>query len=108
MSVLVPLNIFIATLSIRDDFRTTVEYLIKLLELEPFRENTITTGWLDSLISNKLTAERPDATLAVVCGAVTKVYLASEAYWTEYKRIPTLEDSFLDMYCLCSCLAVVD
>jgi acetyl-CoA carboxylase/biotin carboxylase 1 len=39
------------------------------------------------LISNKLTAERPDATLAVVCGAVTKVYLASEAYWTEYKRI---------------------
>ena len=74
-------------LSIRGDFRTTVEYLIKLLELEPFRENTITTGWLDSLISNKLTAERPDATLAVVCGAVTKAYLASEACWTEYKRI---------------------
>ena len=74
-------------LSIRGDFRTTVEYLIKLLELEPFKENTITTGWLDSLISNKLTAERPDATLAVVCGAVTKAYLASEACWTEYKRI---------------------
>ncbi|PPQ90739.1 hypothetical protein CVT25_010128 [Psilocybe cyanescens] len=74
-------------LSIRGDFRTTVEYLIKLLELEAFKENTITTGWLDSLISNKLTAERPDATLAVVCGAVTKAYLASEACWTEYKRI---------------------
>ncbi|PPR03190.1 hypothetical protein CVT26_008038 [Gymnopilus dilepis] len=74
-------------LSIRGDFRTTVEYLIKLLELEAFKENTITTGWLDSLISNKLTAERPDATLAVVCGAVTKAFLASEACWTEYKRI---------------------
>ncbi|KAF9054415.1 acetyl CoA carboxylase [Panaeolus papilionaceus] len=74
-------------LSIRGDFRTTVEYLIKLLELEAFKNNTITTGWLDSLISNKLTAERPDATLAVVCGAVTKAYLASEACWTEYKRI---------------------
>ncbi|KAJ7672696.1 acetyl-CoA carboxylase [Mycena rosella] len=74
-------------LSIRGDFRHTVEYLIKLLELEAFRNNTITTGWLDSLISNKLTAERPDATLAVVCGAVTKAYLASEACWTEYKQI---------------------
>ncbi|KAJ3713704.1 hypothetical protein C8R42DRAFT_751922 [Lentinula raphanica] len=74
-------------LSIRGDFRTTVEYLIKLLELDAFKDNTITTGWLDSLISDKLTAERPDATLAVICGAVTKAYLASEACWTEYKRI---------------------
>jgi acetyl-CoA carboxylase/biotin carboxylase 1 len=74
-------------LSIRGDFRTTVEYLIKLLELEAFKENTITTGWLDSLISSKLTAERPDATLAVICGAVTKAHLASTACWTEYKRI---------------------
>lgn len=74
-------------LSIRGDFRTTVEYLIKLLELEAFTNNTFTTGWLDSLISNKLTAERPDATLAVICGAVTKAYLASEACWTEYKRV---------------------
>ncbi|KAH9072271.1 acetyl CoA carboxylase [Lactarius deliciosus] len=74
-------------LSIRGDFRTTVEYLIKLLELQAFEENTITTGWLDSLISSKLTAERPDNTLAVICGAVTKAHLASEACWTEYKRI---------------------
>ncbi|KAL1945115.1 hypothetical protein VTO73DRAFT_2735 [Trametes versicolor] len=74
-------------LSIRGDFRTTVEYLIKLLELQAFEENTITTGWLDSLISDKLTAERPEQSLAVICGAVTKAYLASEACWTEYKRI---------------------
>ncbi|TFK51885.1 acetyl CoA carboxylase [Heliocybe sulcata] len=74
-------------LSIRGDFRTTVEYLIKLLETQAFEENTITTGWLDSLISSKLTAERPDATLAVICGAVTKAHIASDACWTEYKRI---------------------
>ncbi|KAH0836414.1 acetyl-CoA carboxylase [Lanmaoa asiatica] len=74
-------------LSIRGDFRTTVEYLIKLLELEAFIDNTFTTGWLDSLISNKLTAERPDTTLAVVCGAVTKAHIASEACLSEYKRI---------------------
>lgn len=66
-------------LSIRGDFRTTVEYLIKLLETEAFEGNTITTGWLDMLISTHLTAERPDAILAVVCGAVTKAH----AMWDE-------------------------
>ncbi|CAN3358203.1 acetyl-CoA carboxylase [Diutina catenulata] len=66
-------------LSIRGDFRTTVEYLIKLLETPDFEDNTITTGWLDELISKKLTAERPDPTTAVLCGAVTKAHIESEA-----------------------------
>lgn len=72
-------------LSIRGDFRTTVEYLIKLLETEAFEDNTITTGWLDELISKKLTAERPDAMLAVVCGAVTKAHIVSEGCVAEYR-----------------------
>jgi acetyl-CoA carboxylase/biotin carboxylase 1 len=72
-------------LSIRGDFRTTVEYLIKLLETEAFEDNTITTGWLDELISKKLTAERPDTMLAVVCGAVTKAHISSEACMGEYR-----------------------
>ncbi|KAL9636419.1 MAG: hypothetical protein Q9164_002839 [Protoblastenia rupestris] len=72
-------------LSIRGDFRTTVEYLIKLLETPAFEDNTITTGWLDELISNKLTAERPDTILAVVCGAVTKAHAASEVCIQEYR-----------------------
>lgn len=41
-------------LSIRGDFRTTVEYLIKLLETESFRNNDIDTGWLDYLIAEKV------------------------------------------------------
>lgn len=41
-------------LSIRGDFRTTVEYLIKLLETESFRSNDIDTGWLDHLIAEKV------------------------------------------------------
>ena len=73
-------------LSIRGDFRTTVEYLIKLLETPAFEANTITTGWLDELITNKLTAERPDSILAVVCGAVTKAHVASEACIAEYRK----------------------
>lgn len=73
-------------LSIRGDFRTTVEYLIKLLETPAFEENTITTGWLDQLITNKLTAERPDPMLAVVCGAITKAHVASEGCIAEYRQ----------------------
>lgn len=72
-------------LSIRGDFRTTVEYLIKLLETPAFEDNTITTGWLDELISKRLTVERPDAMVAVVCGAVTRAHLASESCIAEYR-----------------------
>ncbi|CAG8448007.1 11827_t:CDS:2 [Ambispora gerdemannii] len=74
-------------LSIRGDFRTTVEYLIKLLETQAFEDNEITTGWLDMLISDdNLTAERPEKMLAVICGAVTKAYTASADSINEYKR----------------------
>ena len=66
-------------------------YSIVVVDIETrcsaFEENTITTGWLDTLISNKLTAERPETNLAVVCGAVTKAHIASEACWAEYRRI---------------------
>lgn len=73
-------------LSIRGDFRTTVEYLIKLLETPAFETNAITTNWLDDLISSKLTAERPDTMLAVVCGAITKAHLASEEGMLSYQN----------------------
>ncbi|KAF9208988.1 acetyl-coenzyme-A carboxylase [Haplosporangium sp. Z 27] len=73
-------------LSIRGDFRTTVEYLIRLLETQEFEENTINTGWLDSLISNNLTAERPETMLAVMCGAVNRAHSISESCIKEYKK----------------------
>ncbi|GFR07112.1 acetyl-CoA carboxylase [Trichonephila clavata] len=57
-------------LSIRGDFRTTVEYLITLLETDDFQRNNINTIWLDHLISEKVKAEKPDTTLAVVCGSL--------------------------------------
>lgn len=74
-------------LSIRGDFRHTVEYLIKLLEFKAFEENTITTGWLDSLISERLTAERPDETLAVICGAITKAQLLNDTCVSDFKTV---------------------
>lgn len=41
-------------LSIRGDFLTTVEYLIKLLETSNFQSNQLDTGWLDTLIAEKV------------------------------------------------------
>ncbi|KAG4305746.1 hypothetical protein PORY_000656 [Pneumocystis oryctolagi] len=72
-------------LSIRGDFSTTVEYLIKLLETQDFEQNSITTEWLDTLILRKLTPERPDKMIAVVCGAVIKAYVANKERTLEYK-----------------------
>lgn len=41
-------------LSIRGDFRTTVEYLVNLLETQSFQNNDIDTGWLDHLIAERV------------------------------------------------------
>lgn len=57
-------------LSIRGDFRTTVEYLIKLLETEEYQNNKISTAWLDKLISEKVQAEKPPTMLGVICGVL--------------------------------------
>ena len=38
-------------ISIRGDIRTTVEYLVKLLESNDFRQNNIDTTWLDARIA---------------------------------------------------------
>lgn len=57
-------------LSIRGDFRTTVEYLTKLLETDSFQNNCCDTGWLDKLIMDKVQAEKPDIMLAVICASL--------------------------------------
>ncbi|KAL3204959.1 hypothetical protein MRX96_041084 [Rhipicephalus microplus] len=61
-------------LSIRGDFRTTVEYLITLLETDAFLSNTFDTGWLDKLIAERVQAEKPDTMLSVICGALHVAY----------------------------------
>ena len=53
-------------LSIRGDFRTTVEYLIKLLETDHFQNNQIDTGWLDKLIVEKVQVLRWTRSLNVL------------------------------------------
>lgn len=73
-------------LSIRGDFRTTVEYLIKLLETETYQNNGITTAWLDKLIAEKVQAEKPDLLLGVVCGAL---HIADQAILSGFQEFQT-------------------
>ncbi|XP_063237346.1 acetyl-CoA carboxylase isoform X2 [Bacillus rossius redtenbacheri] len=64
------LVIALKELSIRGDFRTTVEYLIKLLETPSFQHNSIDTSWLDALIAERMQAEKPDIILGVICASL--------------------------------------
>ncbi|KAJ3006161.1 UNVERIFIED_CONTAM: acetyl-coenzyme-A carboxylase, partial [Siphonaria sp. JEL0065] len=81
-------NLIIALkeLSIRGDFRTTVEFLVKLLEAEMYQNNTITTGWLDGLIAKKIETEKPDMLLSAICGGVAKAHLTVSGKFNEYKK----------------------
>ncbi|PWN29106.1 putative acetyl-CoA carboxylase [Jaminaea rosea] len=74
-------------LSIRGDFRTTVEYLIRLLETPTFIGNSLNTGWLDRLIVERFAAERPPRDLAVVAGAAVHAHLRASECEDNYRRI---------------------
>lgn len=71
-------------LSIRGDFRTTVEYLVTLLETDTFQNNDVDTGWLDRLISERVQAERPNTMLGIICAclqiALTKITAAFQVF----------------------------
>lgn len=80
------LVIALRELSIRGDFRTTVEFLIKLLETEIYIENKFTTGWLDTLISKNISSEKPDIALSAICGAVYKGYCHAQSNLLGFKH----------------------
>jgi len=73
-------------LSIRAEFRNTIEYLIKLCETDDFRGNNYTTEWLDGLIATKMTAERPETNAAVICGSLHIADRKISAALDEYSR----------------------
>ena len=61
-------------IEVRGEIRTTVEYLVELLETKEFIENTIDTSWLDGLIKEKtIKVEQPDD-LTVTAAAIFRAY----------------------------------
>lgn len=61
-------------IEVRGEIRTTVEYLVQLLETKEFIENTIDTSWLDGLIREKSVSIELDRDLTVVSAAVFKAF----------------------------------
>jgi len=62
-------------IEVRGEIRTTVEYLVQLLETKEFIENTIDTSWLDGLIKEKsVKVEMPDD-LTVTSAAIFKAFM---------------------------------
>ena len=72
-------------LSIRGDFRTTVEYLITLLETPSFQQNQLDTGWLDKLIAERVQSGRPQTSLALICGCIHVVDAIQESNWQHFQ-----------------------
>mmetsp|Transcript_4601 Transcript_4601/g.13903 ORF Transcript_4601/g.13903 Transcript_4601/m.13903 type:complete len:2305 (+) Transcript_4601:192-7106(+) len=89
-------------LSIRGDIRTTVEYLVRLLELDDFQQNRIDTTWLDRLIAERIERRKPDPQLAVICGALcwARSFFEAEERKTlealERGQPPPLRDTLID------------
>lgn len=69
-------------MTIRGEFRTTVEYLIELLQTQDFVSNSFNTSWLDLLISNHAISSQIERATAVLCGCATiamAVYARNES-----------------------------
>ncbi|XP_045508569.1 acetyl-CoA carboxylase isoform X2 [Colias croceus] len=79
------LVIALKELSIRGDFRTTVEYLITLLETPSFQDNNIDTSWLDALIAERVQSEKPDIMLGVLCGSILIADSIITTHFQEFK-----------------------
>ncbi|CAJ1961615.1 unnamed protein product [Cylindrotheca closterium] len=61
-------------IEVRGEIRTTVEYLVQLLETPAFIDNTIDTSWLDGIIREKsVKVETPDD-LTVTGAAIFKAF----------------------------------
>jgi len=61
-------------IEVRGEIRTTVEYLVQLLEMDAFKENTIDTAWLDGLIKEKSVQVEKPQHFVVASAAIFKAF----------------------------------
>jgi acetyl-CoA carboxylase/biotin carboxylase 1 len=73
-------------IEVRGEIRTTVEYLVQLLETKKFIENTIDTSWLDGLIKEKSVQIEIPPHLVVTSAAVFKAFEHVKAASEELKE----------------------
>eukprot|EP00612_Vaucheria_litorea_P002853 CAMPEP_0171460884 /NCGR_PEP_ID=MMETSP0945-20130129/5573_1 /TAXON_ID=109269 /ORGANISM="Vaucheria litorea, Strain CCMP2940" /LENGTH=2045 /DNA_ID=CAMNT_0011987159 /DNA_START=270 /DNA_END=6407 /DNA_ORIENTATION=+ len=71
-------------IEVRGEIRTTVEYLVQLLETKAFKENTIDTAWLDGLIKEKAVGWKMNAHEVVTSAVIYRAFTASKEKLLEY------------------------
>lgn len=71
-------------MDVRGDVRTTVEYLIKLLETEDFKKNAIDTAWLDKIIANKTVSVSVDPHVVSLSAAIYKAFSQIQSQTTDF------------------------
>jgi acetyl-CoA carboxylase/biotin carboxylase 1 len=71
-------------LDVRGDIRTTVEYLIKLLETQAFKDNTIDTSWLDGIIREKAVSVEVDPQTVALSAAVYRAHRQVQSHTQDF------------------------
>ncbi|KAG5181165.1 acetyl-CoA carboxylase [Tribonema minus] len=71
-------------IEVRGEIRTTVEYLVQLLETPAFKDNTIDTSWLDGLIREKAVGWKLEAHEVVTSAVIYRAFTASREKAAEY------------------------
>ena len=70
--------------SIRGEIRTTIEYLLQLMQNESYVKNQIDTNWLDTLIRSNLQTTKPDACFVVLVAAACRSFIQFKQRKNEY------------------------
>ena len=76
-------------IEVRGEIRTTVEYLVQLLETDAFKQNTIDTAWLDGIIKEKSFYVEQPPHLVVSSAAILKAY----------QHIKTESENVIESFC---------
>ncbi|GMH72815.1 hypothetical protein TrST_g8682 [Triparma strigata] len=61
-------------IEVRGEIRTTVEYLVELLETDEFKQNTIDTSWLDGILKEKSVSVTQPPHLVVTSAAIYRAF----------------------------------
>ena len=72
---------------VRGEIRTLVDYVIDMLQEQPFVENQVHTGWLDARIAARVRVERPPWHLSVIAGAVHRAFNEASANVAEVRTL---------------------
>jgi len=74
----------LADIKIRGEIRTTVDYLIDMLQCPGFVDNQVSTSWLDERIEKQVKPDAPVWYLAVIGACVSKAYEVLQARMADF------------------------